>query len=310
MNIVLEGPDNSGKSELAKLLSTELGKKVFASEGPEKHTGELRERVERYRGLHDVIFDRHPCVSDIIYGAFRERRSSMQGEQEALFYASQPLLIYCDPLDRGLRGHVEKAHDSAEHIKLVQQRYHSILSLYRAWGVQRAHIVYRIGDDPHRIVKFCRDFDPVADVEAFHKRFNRGYEGPPRMLPADLASFRYKGMREELEDEYIKRADKLDVLVEDMGEFGAAPADVDRATRLLNDMLDSLVDLTYFTIGTARLHGFNFREAWRRVHEANMRKKAAERRSESTRGSALDIVKPEGWVAPSHVDLVQDHIHR
>ncbi len=176
MNIVIEGPDNSGKSTLAKLLSIELGRPVYASEGPEKYQGELRERVERYRGLSNVLFDRHPCVSDIIYGAFRERRSTMAGEQETLFYASQPLMIYCDPLDRGLKGHLEKAHDTAQHVKLIHEHHHAILDLYRTWGIQRAHIIYRIGDDPQRIVRFAREFDPVGDVEAFHRRFNRQYD--------------------------------------------------------------------------------------------------------------------------------------
>lgn len=309
MNIVLEGPDNSGKSTLAKLLSLELGRPVYASEGPEKSPGELRERVERYRGLRDVIFDRHPCISDPIYGMYRERRSSLAGEKETLFYAEQPLLIYCDPLDRGLTGHIEKGHDSADHIKLVHERYHSILSMYRQWGIQRAHIIYRIGDDPQRVVRFCREFDPVADVEAFHRRFCQQYNGAPRVLPPDLAQFREDFDKEET-DEYIKNARAAAALFLDWSQYGETSVDPEAFTKTLAEMLDALVDGIYVKLGTAHLHGFNFREAWARVHAANMRKKPVQRRSESTRHSTYDLVKPPGWVAPDHTDLVSNHIHR
>lgn len=308
MNIVLEGPDNSGKSTLAKLLALELDKRVFASEGPEKFTGELRDRVERYRGLHEVIFDRHPCVSDIIYGAFRERPSSLANEHQALFYASEPLMIYCDPLNRGMLGHLEKAHDSQAHISMVNEKYANILRLYREWGISRAHIIYRIGDDPQRIVRFCRDFDPVADVEAFHRRFNIDYAGAPRALPPDLAAFRDRCQKEELR-EYQDHSQVAEDLLIDLSE-GVEGVTRESITAELAGMLDALCDKIYFDLGNARLHGFNFREAWRRVHAANMRKKSAERRSESARHSTFDIVKPPGWQPPDHTDLVSNHIHR
>lgn len=307
MNIVLEGPDNSGKSTLAKILSQHLGKEVYASEGPEKFPGELRERVERYRAYKDVIFDRHPCVSDIIYGRFRQKRSSLSGEQESIFYAEQPLLIYCDPLGRGLNGHVEKKHDSREHVAMVQHNYDAILGIYQKWALNRANIIYRIGDDPRQIIKFCRDFDPVQDVEDFHRRFNRGYDGAPRVLPPDLADFRERFQDEELK-EYKDSAFLAENLIIDAAEGNASEPEA--VTKQLALMLDALCDLTYVVIGTAQLHGFNFREAWRRVHAANMKKKAVQRRSDSTRHSTFDVIKPENWQAPDHTDLVRDHIHR
>lgn len=308
MNIVLEGPDNAGKSTLAKLLAMELKKSVYASGGPEKYPGELLLRVEKYRELQNVIFDRHPCVSDIIYGRFRERRSTLAGQHEGLFYAEPPLMIYCDPLDRGMSGHVEKAHDSSEHVGMVHHRYDAILSLYRHWGISRAHIIYRIGDDPQRIVKFCRDFDPVSDVEAFHRRFNRQYDGAPRVLPPDLAQFREDFAGEEL-SEYIKHSRAAAAMLEDSRDESIV-LDPRVITVQLAEMLDALCDLTYVALGTAHLHGFNFREAWKRVHAANMLKKPVQRRSESTRHSTFDVVKPEGWKPPDHTDLVSDHIHR
>lgn len=307
MNIVLEGPDNSGKSTLARVLSEKLQRPIYASEGPEKYPGELIERIERYRGLNNVIFDRHPCISDPIYGMFRSQRSSLAGGYEARFYAEQPLLIYCDPLDRGMQGHVEKKHDTAEHIDLIMRHHHAILNMYRLWAIQRSHFIFRIGDDVGRIVRLARDFDPVADVEAFHRRFNRDYDGAPRLLPPDVSQFREDFMREEL-TEYTLHARHAQAILEELNALINVNG-YSLLTPVLAKMLDALVDEVYVVLGTARLHGFDFREAWRRVHEANMKKKGVERRIESSRYSSYDVVKPENWVAPDHTDLVSNHIH-
>lgn len=120
-------------------------------------------------------------------------------------------------------------------------------------------------------------FDPVKDIEDFHKKYGLAYEGKPRHLVGDLKAFRQLFMEEELT------------------EYALAYSLVDK--------LDALVDLVYVALGTAYLHGFDFREAWRRVHEANMKKIRASRANESKRGTSLDVVKPPGWQAPDLSDL-------
>lgn len=128
------------------------------------------------------------------------------------------------------------------------------------------------------------------DVVSFHHKFKRDYSGPPRVLPEDMMDFRIKFMQEEL-DEY-KRA------WGDMWMYGDS-------LKLREDMLDALVDLVYVALGTAYLHGFNFAEAWRRVHKANMAKTISTNNKDSKRGNAaLDVVKPPGWTPPNHQDLV------
>jgi predicted HAD superfamily Cof-like phosphohydrolase len=74
----------------------------------------------------------------------------------------------------------------------------------------------------------------------------------------------------------------------------------------LEKAFDSLIDLVYVAIGTAYLQGLPFVEGWERVHRANMAKVRAERPSDSARGTAYDVVKPAGWVAPDLSDLVED----
>jgi predicted HAD superfamily Cof-like phosphohydrolase len=148
-------------------------------------------------------------------------------------------------------------------------------------------------------------FDPIVDIEEFHKKFGHTYEGKPRALTGELADFRTKFMYEEL-DEYNVAMASLRGLLADPREAKDEAA----ITELLEHMLDALCDLVYVAIGTSYLHGFNFREAWRRVQHANMQKVRAERAEDSKRGTAFDVVKPPGWTAPSHTDLVEDHAHR
>lgn len=133
-------------------------------------------------------------------------------------------------------------------------------------------------------------WDPVQDIEDFHKKFEQAYEGGPRVLPKDIQEFRSKFMREEL-DEY-------EAAVDDLSEVGENTADMALA-------FDALIDLVYVALGTAHLHGFDFREGWRRVHAANMSKVLAKSADESKRGYALDVVKPVGWLPPDHSDLVR-----
>lgn len=153
-----------------------------------------------------------------------------------------------------------------------------------------------LGDDTP-----TESFRPLRDIGEFHNKFGLSYIGRPRSLPSSMAEFRCNFMQEEL-DEYKSHREvaRSEILAEeafDNGEY----------THALEGMMDALVDLVYVALGTAYLQGFDFAEAWRRVHEANMKKVRAERSEDSKRGSTFDVVKPDGWEPPSHTDLVENH---
>ena len=122
----------------------------------------------------------------------------------------------------------------------------------------------------------------IRDIADFHTKFGLAYNGNPQQLSEELSAFRIKFMQEEL-DEYVHST----------------------VTNDLEGQLDALVDLVYVALGTAYMQGFNFKEAWRRVHEANMRKVRATSEEQSKRNSSSDVVKPAGWVAPDLKDLVK-----
>lgn len=145
--------------------------------------------------------------------------------------------------------------------------------------------------------------DPFHDIIDFHKRFGLEYKGAPRELPPELKNFRTKFMGEELAEYITKfKGDQVDLtgLVHYLVQKNEVMEQPD-----LEHRFDALIDLVYVALGTAYLHGFNFNEGWRRVHEANMKKVRAERVEQSARGSTFDVVKPAGWTAPDLSDLVK-----
>lgn len=165
------------------------------------------------------------------------------------------------------------------------------------WEMRRDHAIKKA----YEILAMPQVFDPMRDVEEFHRKFGLTYHGPPRALTGELGAFRRQFLSEENE-EY---ADSSKFLEDHLQESDDASV-----TYELEKQLDALVDLVYVAIGTAYLHGFNFREAWRRVQTANMAKVRAERAEDSKRGTTFDVIKPKGWVAPNHSDLVEGHAHR
>lgn len=158
MNVVVEGIDNSGKSTLVAHLSKHLRRLVQASEGPPKFPGEMNGRLTKYSSLINVIFDRHPVISQAIYRSIRsgEDTHGMRPDLVADFYNSKPFFIYCDPLSRGMSGHVfHNGVDTEDHLAQVQEGYYHMLFLYRAWAIRYAHVIYRIGDSMDSIADFA-----------------------------------------------------------------------------------------------------------------------------------------------------------
>lgn len=124
--------------------------------------------------------------------------------------------------------------------------------------------------------------DLFKDIKEFHEKFSLTYTGKPQTLSNELRHFR------------------IDFMDEEVAEYATAAYEGN-----LHDQLDALVDLVYVALGTAYMQGFDFNEAWRRVHAANMQKVRASTLTDSKRRSIYDVVKPVGWVPPDLSDLVK-----
>lgn len=320
MKIIVEGPDNSGKSTLIRHLSGSLGIPVVPGEGPGRSNDEINDRVRRYALIENSIFDRHPCVSQPIYNGFRVGGPVIDPDLILQFYSQDILFIHCrgrNTLEGTVWRDVDAVKDASgkTHEQNVKDNHSRICAAYDAWAADHAHVTYRIGDGFAKVTAIVaalasyQHFDPVADIADFHTRFGHDYNGPPRALPKDLHDFRV-GFLDEESSEYASHG--LGALME--RDVIAKPArDLANYAHHLEHALDGLVDLVYVALGNSYLHGFNFREAWRRVHGANMKKVRAitddgvkaEGATDSGRAPKYDIVKPAGWEAPTHIDLVE-----
>lgn len=141
--------------------------------------------------------------------------------------------------------------------------------------------------------KEARTSNPFQDVVDFHKKFGIQYDGPPRQLPLELRAFRIARLREE----FLEYNEAM---------IANYPNSTHPPTH--HDQFDALIDLIYIALGTIHLHGWNFHEGWRRVHAANMAKErgsSGDGRSKPYAIGVTDIVKPDGWTAPTLADLVK-----
>lgn len=152
MNIVLEGPDGGGKSTLAKCLAGITKMPLILGEGPPKSPGEINERARRYLQLDNVIFDRHPCVSQQIYGTIRALNGKANEEmihQSTLreFYSRPTCFVYCKATPDSVHKMTVGADEDPEHITSIYLNYRNLIESYDAWALQHAHFIYRIGQD-------------------------------------------------------------------------------------------------------------------------------------------------------------------
>ena len=66
------------------------------------------------------------------------------------------------------------------------------------------------------------------------------------------------------------------------------------------EIVDGLIDLCVVAIGTLDALGVDAHKAWNEVHKANMTKEVGVKPSRPNPLGLPDLIKPEGWVGPSH----------
>lgn len=133
-------------------------------------------------------------------------------------------------------------------------------------------------------------FSNYHDVGQFHQKFNLPciqHSGPlrPHLLAADVFNYRRRFLLEELKE---------------------------LVNAQLNDDLpgvaDALIDLVYVAMGTAQLMDLPWPALWDEVQRANLAKVRATGIDDprAKRGSALDVVKPEGWHPPDIAAVLRE----
>tara|TARA_A100001015_G_scaffold225061_1_gene253947 strand:+ start:87 stop:494 length:408 start_codon:yes stop_codon:yes gene_type:complete len=93
------------------------------------------------------------------------------------------------------------------------------------------------------------------------------------------------------------RVDFLQEELDEMKEASANGMPIDSP-----EVVDALIDLCVVAIGTLDAFDVDAYKAWDVVHKANMNKEVGIKESRPNPLGLPDLIKPEGWVAPSHDD--------
>ena len=68
------------------------------------------------------------------------------------------------------------------------------------------------------------------------------------------------------------------------------------------EIVDGLIDLCVFAIGTLDVFGVDANKAWDEIYRANMDKKAGVKPGRPNPFDLPDLLKPGGWQGPNHED--------
>ena len=122
------------------------------------------------------------------------------------------------------------------------------------------------------------------DMQDMHKKY-----GVNKWMQAELQSdvdwrkinkfmeFRIKMMQEELDETKKAYQDKNE-----------------------EEMVDGIIDLCVFAIGTLEVFGVDANKAWDEVYRANMSKEVGIKEGRPNPLGLPDLVKPKGWKGPNH----------
>ena len=95
-------------------------------------------------------------------------------------------------------------------------------------------------------------------------------------------------------------AEKLWNFLKFRAEFLQEELDELQSAGNAEDVVDALIDLCVVAIGTLDAFGVDSHKAWDVVLEANMNKQVGIKASRPNPLGLPDLIKPEGWTAPSH----------
>ena len=128
--------------------------------------------------------------------------------------------------------------------------------------------------------------DWVKDINEMHAKY-----GVHKWMQAQMQS----DVDWKVLDVFLKF--RLKFLDEELDETKKAVVERDP-----EEIVDGLIDLCVVAIGTLDAFGVDAHKAWDEVHRANMAKEPGVKESRPNPLGLPDLIKPEGWTAPSHED--------
>ena len=142
----------------------------------------------------------------------------------------------------------------------------------------------------------------VKDISEMHQKFgvNEWFQNNKhdKVLMKEFLRFRINMCLEELlETATAANLVLVDDIQEGLGFKESQNHDVEVDSE---EVVDGLIDLSVFAIGTLDVFNVDGNKAWNAVYDANMVKSAGVKPGRPNKWGLPDLLKPEGWTAPSH----------
>lgn len=177
MAIIIEGPDNSGKTTLCEQLSKKLMMPVFHAGGPPASNSlALKLCAEQTEFLYqNVILDRITPISRQIYEN-RFRDPELNDRLKAMLAVPYCTLIYCRPPNEKLMdmsNHEVKPHDTPEHLAYVLENHHNFIELYDRMMAGIPHVIYDWTEVTHFEI-FAKEIYKTQIREGYNRKISIG----------------------------------------------------------------------------------------------------------------------------------------
>jgi predicted HAD superfamily Cof-like phosphohydrolase len=149
---------------------------------------------------------------------------------------------------------------------------------------------------------FYEDFEEVNEIEDITK-FNQKFGFIVGDFPQHLTNEKLKERIEFIFEEFMEFVQGAGFLLCET-DTGIAFMKSSEPQNMV-EMADALIDLVYIAKGTAIMMGLPWEELWSDVQRANMSKE----RGVGKRGHLVDVIKPEGWVGPRTLEILEDNAY-
>ena len=158
---VIEGPDNSGKTTLAQRLAKKLGGIYVKGEyvnQPEVEVIRLHAWLRESPGSRLIICDRHPVVSDPIYGTVVRKTQSMLSPGFCLGMSQYYNVVYCRPPRDNILNFGDR-----EQMEGVIRQANELVDAYDQWWKDQAPRLGSVSRVEYDWTVSVDEFDRLAE---------------------------------------------------------------------------------------------------------------------------------------------------
>lgn len=157
MHVVLEGPDNAGKSTLAKAIRTECNRVTYYHPGgapSDAHDEEVCLTTQRnfFESSGQFLFDRVTCISQQVYNPNPSADEARKAFAQHMVRRPNMVVVYCRPPNETLMdvgNYTWRAEETEEHRQKIITRAAEFIARYDEVMLQVPTIFYDWKDEVH-----------------------------------------------------------------------------------------------------------------------------------------------------------------